>query len=104
MIIVFVWPLLIKTVGAEDVDHTNEVSVIEQKVLSYSSVENDYYKFYANGKFVGVISDVDYVNNKVDEKGSQYISEFTDNIFYDSVWWFDINKEGTQLFAVSSDM
>ena len=78
VIIVFVWPLLIKTVGAEDVDHTNEVSVIEQKVLSYSSVENDYYKFYANGKFVGVISDVDYVNNKVDEKGNQYISEFTD--------------------------
>jgi U3 small nucleolar RNA-associated protein 12 len=29
--------------------------------------------------------------------------EFTDNAFYDSIWWLDINKEGSMLIAVSAD-
>jgi U3 small nucleolar RNA-associated protein 12 len=31
------------------------------------------------------------------------IMEFTDNAFYDSIWWLDINKEGSMLIAVSAD-
>ena len=33
----------------------------------------------------------------------QLIYEYSDNIFYDVIYWLDINKEGTQFISVSGD-
>lgn len=33
----------------------------------------------------------------------QLIFEFSNNFFYDTIYWFDINKEGTQFITVSAD-
>ena len=73
--IVFVLPNFFNTVNALN-EHTNEESIVPQKVLDTREEKNLYHKLYSNGKLVGVINDLDYFNSLIKEEYSLYEEEF----------------------------
>ena len=59
-----------------DANIVNERSIIKQEVLSYSDEEKTINKIYSDGKFIGVVSDVDYLNNLINQKYHDYEDDF----------------------------
>lgn len=52
--------------------YKNETSLVSQEILSYSDSEKTYTKIYVSGSFIGVISDMDYINSLIDKKYSEF--------------------------------
>lgn len=69
-------PLVIKESNKIEADISNNTSLVSQEIISYSKQETTYNKIYANGKLVGVISDIDYLNKLIAEKYKDYENEF----------------------------
>ena len=74
-VIVFILPNFFTTVNALN-EHLNESSIVPQEVTGYKEEKNLYHKLYANGKLVGVISDLDYFNKLIENEYSLYEDEF----------------------------
>ena len=55
----------------------NETSLVSQEILSYSDKENSYTKIYASGKLIGIVNDMDYLNNLINEKYKELSGEGT---------------------------
>ena len=65
--------------GAKENSETNiinEVSLIHQTITSYSLKENTYNKIYSKGQLIGVITDLDYLNNLIKDRYKDYEKEF----------------------------
>lgn len=72
-------PNLINEVNQLQANVINETSLVKQEILSYSKQEHEYNKLYANGKLVGIINDLDYINLLIDEKYKDYEELFPDS-------------------------
>ena len=55
---------------------TNEQSLVSQEIISYDNDLNTYNKIYCDGKLLGVISNLDYFNSRIDEQYKNYEEEF----------------------------
>ena len=51
---------------------TNQRSLVPQEILSYDKEEKTYYKVYSEGKLVGVLCDLDYLNRQIEERYHEY--------------------------------
>ena len=61
-------PMIMKQKTQIQANISNETSLVKQEILSYSDNETSYNKLYANGKLVGVINDMDYLNSLIKDK------------------------------------
>ena len=75
LLIVFI-PYILDGDRKIDANITNEKSLVPQEIVSYSAEENTYNKIYSNGQLIGVISDMDYLNNYIKKKYEDYEKEF----------------------------
>ena len=55
---------------------TNEQSLVSQEIISYDNDLNTYNKIYCDGKLLGVKSNLDYFNSRIDEQYKNYEEEF----------------------------
>lgn len=55
---------------------TNDKSLVHQEILSYDKTEKEYYKIYSDGKLIGVVNDLDYLNQLIKNKYKDYETEF----------------------------
>lgn len=69
-------PNLINEINQLQANVINETSLVKQEILSYNKQENIYNKLYADGKLVGVINDLDYLNELIKEKYKDYENDF----------------------------
>ena len=74
--IVVVLPTLINTNSKVDANITNEVSLVNQTILSYEKKEHTYNKIYVGSNLIAVINDLDYLNSKIAELYKTYEEEF----------------------------
>lgn len=78
--IVFILPnYLLSDEKSIDISHLNEVSAVKQNVLGYSEDKITYHKLYYQNRLIGVISNLDYFNKKLNEDYDQYAEEFKDS-------------------------
>ncbi len=78
LLIVFGLPMLFgkeKTVSAM---RTNEESLVEQEIISYSDEPISYEKIYVDGKLIGIISDPAYLSDSIEKKYREYENDFPD--------------------------
>lgn len=54
----------------------NSSSLVSQKVLSYGQDEVAYHKIYYKGKLIGVITDLDHLNELISERYQDYEKDF----------------------------
>lgn len=77
MVIVFVIPYFSNEKSAIIFGaHTNEESIVPQRILEENGEEKTYYKVYNAGKLVGVVNDIDNFNALIDEKSKVFENEF----------------------------
>ncbi|MDO4500758.1 MAG: M23 family metallopeptidase [Erysipelotrichaceae bacterium] len=57
-------------------DHENANAKISQKVLEYSENKNTYHKLYESGQLIGVISDMDFINDGIAKEYENYKEKF----------------------------
>lgn len=69
-------PMIMKQKTQIQANISNETSLVQQEILSYSDKELDYNKLYANGKLVAVITDLDYLNGLIKDKYKDFEDEF----------------------------
>ena len=61
------------------VNSVSEKSLLAQKVEGYDSVALTYYKVYSKGNFIGIITDLEYVNSLIDKTYHEdYEQDFPD--------------------------
>ena len=66
--IVEVLPMLMKQKTQIQANISNETSLVKQEIISYSEQEKTYNKLYASGKYIGAVSDLDYLNSLIKQK------------------------------------
>lgn len=69
-------PMIMKQKTQIQANISNETSLVKQEILSYSDNETSYNKLYANGKLVGVINDMDYLNSLIKDKYKDFEQDF----------------------------
>lgn len=69
-------PLVIKDETQIQANISNETSLVKQEIISYSTNEKTVNKIYANGKLIGVVHNLDYLNSLIDEKYKEYENDF----------------------------
>lgn len=69
-------PLIIKDKTEIKANINNEISLVKQEIISYSTNEIECNKIYADGKLVGVIKDMEYLNSLIDNKYKDYEEKF----------------------------
>ena len=77
--IVIGWPQFFNGTNAIEADHNNTISLIQQKVLSYSEEENNYYKVYDKGRLIGILQDYDYLEDCIKNEYKNYEADFPDS-------------------------
>ena len=61
LVIAVIYPQLFSSDSPIKAYIWNEKSLVQQEILSYSRNEKTYYKIYTNGRFIGVVHDLDYL-------------------------------------------
>ncbi|MBO4919629.1 MAG: peptidoglycan DD-metalloendopeptidase family protein [Erysipelotrichaceae bacterium] len=56
----------------------NSSSLVSQKILSYGQDQVSYHKIYYKGKLIGVITDLDHLNELISERYRDYEKDFPD--------------------------
>ena len=74
--IVLYLPIFVSEVNELNANVINETSLVHQEILSYSKQEHTYSKLYADGKLVGVINDIEYLNSLINNKYHEYEADF----------------------------
>ena len=69
-------PIVIKEENEIQANISNEVSLVKQEIISYGQEEKDYNKLYADGKLIGVVSNLDYLNNLIKNEYSLYENDY----------------------------
>lgn len=69
-------PMVLKDNKQIQANINNETSLVKQEILSYSTNETVANKLYADGKLIGVVSNMDYLNSLIDIKYKDYENEF----------------------------
>ena len=77
-LIVFGLPIFMKEVNAYDIRHTNEVSKVTQEINGYSDEKITYYKLYYKAELIGVIKDLDYFYNLINNVFYDFTVDFPD--------------------------
>lgn len=57
---------------------TNDRSLVKQEIISYGKDEHTYHKIYANNQLLGVITDLDYINQLINDTYKEYEDDFPD--------------------------
>lgn len=78
-LIVFGLPLVIKDNTFIEANNNNEVSLVEQEIISYSTNEQTIQKLYSGGKLIGVVTDMNYLNTLIANKYKDYENDFPDS-------------------------
>lgn len=78
-LIVFGLPLVIKDNTFIETNNNNEVSLVEQEIISYSTNEQTIQKLYSGGKLIGVVTDMNYLNTLIANKYEDYENDFPDS-------------------------
>ena len=74
--IVEVLPMLMKQKTQIQANISNETSLVKQEIISYSEQEKTYNKLYASGKYIGAVSDLDYLNSLIKQKYKDFEAQF----------------------------
>ena len=74
--IVYGLPLILKQNKNIEASITNQTSLVSQEIISYDNENHTYNKIYADGQLIGVVTDVDYLNELIREKYKDYEDEF----------------------------
>ena len=74
--IVFFMPNFIHEEEIINVNIVNDKSQVKQEVIGYNKQEKELNKIYSNGKFVGIVSDLDYLNSLIKQKYQDYEKDF----------------------------
>lgn len=69
-------PMIMKQKTQIQANISNETSLVKQEILSYSDIESSYNKLYANGKLVGVITNIDYLNSLIKDRYKDFENDF----------------------------
>lgn len=69
-------PLVVKDDTQIKANISNETSLVKQEIISYSTNEKTVNKIYANGKLIGVVNDIDYINTLISNKYKEYERDF----------------------------
>lgn len=69
-------PLISKQNTEIEANISNETSLVKQEILSYSAYEKTYNKIYANGKLVGVATDMNYINALISDEYKKFEYDF----------------------------
>ena len=80
-----------------------ESSLVEQKVLSYSTKENSYTKIYSSGQLIGVVNDIDYLNSLIADKYQEYEEDFPDTSLGLSEDVYLVEEKGYAVFEDVDD-
>lgn len=72
------FPIVFDKGNKPDISNINETSLVKQEILSYSQNENTYTKMYASGKLVGIVTDMNRINDAIAEKYHDYEKDFPD--------------------------
>ena len=67
---------LIRKENVIEANVENEVSLVEQEILSYDKNEKNYYKIYNRGKLIGVVNDKEYLDSLIAERYKDFEDEF----------------------------
>lgn len=73
-------------------------SIIEQEVTGYSNDNITYNKLYDNGQLVGVITNLDYFYNAIDEEYKKYEDEFPNASLGLNNDMYLVEEEGNNIF------
>lgn len=114
-----IWPILLSLVLAIAIgyflpqyikqDNTikesldNEVSLVSQEIISYSKQEHSYTKIYSSGSFIGVISDIDYLNSLIEDKYKEYENSFPNTSLGLVSDVYTVNEKSFALFENKDD-
>ncbi len=72
LVIAVIYPQLFSSDSPIKAYIWNEKSLVQQEILSYSRNEKTYYKIYTNGRFIGVVHDLDYLYSLIDKAYEAY--------------------------------
>lgn len=75
-LIVFALPLFINKNTFIKANNYNEVSLVEQEIISYSNVEHSCEKIYSSGRLIGIVTDMDYLNTLIANKYNDFEKDF----------------------------
>ena len=76
LLIVFAIPRIFKDENHISANVENSKTLVKQEILSYSKDEKVYNKIYHAGELIGVVSNLDYLNNLIKEKYKDYEKDF----------------------------
>ena len=69
-------PLVIDQNTEIQANISNETSLVKQEIISYGTIENSYNKIYANGKLIGIATDMNNINALISNEYKKYENEF----------------------------
>ena len=69
-------PLVIDQNTEIQANISNETSLVKQEIISYGTIENSYNKIYANGKLIGIATDMNNINALISDEYKKYENEF----------------------------
>ncbi|MDO4198133.1 MAG: peptidoglycan DD-metalloendopeptidase family protein [Erysipelotrichaceae bacterium] len=76
--LVYLLPKCVNNDRIIEADIVNETSLVPQGIISYEKNEKTYQKIYAEGKLVGIVTDMNYINQLINEKYKKYENDFPD--------------------------